>query len=309
MSRIVVTLITIMMALLTVATMVALVVEQRRGKEVERKAMEIAALSQDSAKDSEKESPGGIPPDYSRFKIIQGGDGREMVVIPAGPFLMGSGPEGDFDEQPQRAVFLEAYAMDKYEVTHADYERFARMLKRPLPVIPVFEDDLRLLTGARLPVVGVMWVDAFAYCKWAGNRLPTEAEWEKAARGEEGRTWPWGSRFDSHRANGRGEEDGYKYSAPVGQYESGRSPYGLYDMSGNVSEWVSDWYDQFYYKKAPFNNPQGPEDPDINKVVVYRGGSYNSIAHDLRASKRFGGAHPERGESSVGFRCARDFDA
>jgi len=299
MNRIVIISIVVTMAVLTVLTMAALIVEQKKGRNIEEQAKKIISEKGDILPDMATK-------DYSWFKTIRGGDGLEMVLIPPGPFLMGSGADGDFDEQPQRAVYLDAYYMNKYEVTHVDYRRFAKMLKRPMPVVPVFEDDIKLLQGDRFPVVGVMWVDAFAYCKWAGNRLPTEAEWEKAARGEEGQQWPWGDIFNPKLANGRGEEDGFRYSAPVGHFEQGRSPYGLYDMAGNVSEWVSDWYDQFYYKKSPFTNPKGPENPDITKVVVYRGGSYNSIAHDMRASKRFGGAHPERGESTVGFRCARD---
>ena len=245
--------------------------------------------------------------DYSQFETIKGGDGREMVLIPAGSFTMGGGADGDLDEQPQRVIYLDAFYMDKYEVTNADYARFTNMLKRPGPMIPVFEDDENLLKGDDQPVVGVAWVDAVAYCRWAGNRLPTEAEWEKAARGEDAVKWPWGDSFHASHVNGHGSQDGYKYSAPVGSFESGRSPYGLYDMAGNVSEWVADWYDQFYYKDAPFKNPTGPEDPGIIKVLSYRGGSYNSTAHDLRASKRFGGSHPERGESTVGIRCARDY--
>lgn len=286
------------MVLLTIITMVALIVEQRKGEKLEEEAKRIEVTDTDL--------PDVAVADFRKLKTTLGGDQREMVFIPAGPFIMGGGPEGDFDEHPQRVVYLDAYYMDIYEVTNADYRRFAKMLKRPFPEIPVFEDDVRLLQKDRQPVVGVMWTDAFAYCKWAGNRLPTEAEWEKAARGEGGRIWPWGDAFSLKLANGRGEEDGFKYSAPVGSYPGGRGPYGLYDMAGNVSEWVSDWYDQFYYKKSPAKNPKGPENPDISKVVVYRGGSYHSIPHDVRTSKRFGGAHPERGESTVGFRCARD---
>ena len=294
--------ITIVMAALAVLTMVALVREAGRGKAAEQSAKKARATKPPSSQKIELQN-------FSALKTLRGGDDREMVQIPAGPFLMGGGTVGDFDEQPQRVIYLDAYAIDLYEVTHADYRRFAGMLGRPMPVIPVFEDDVALLTGDRQPVVGVRWIDAFDYCKWAGGRLPTEAEWEKAAAGEEGNTWPWGKVFDARVVNGRGEEDGFKYSSPVGSFEAGRSVYGLYDMSGNVAEWVSDWYDQFYYKKAPFKNPKGPEEPDFNKVVVYRGGSYSHTAHDLRAAKRFGGAHPERGENNVGFRCARDPDA
>jgi len=298
MSRGVVLGICITMALLTILTMVALVVESRRSRKVTEAAMQM--------KTEEAALPTMKTVDYSQFETIVGGDGREMVLIPAGSFTMGGGPEGNFDEQPQRVIYLDAYYMDKHEVTNADYQRFAKMLKRPLPVIPVFEDDVNLLKGETQPVVGVTWIDAFAYCKWAGKRLPTEAEWEKAARGENGQTYPWGDEFNAKLTNGLGEEDGFKYTAPIGSFEQGRSPYGLYDMAGNVAEWVSDWYDQFYYKTAPFKNPQGPAEPDINKVLVYRGGSYHSSAHDLRASRRFGGAHPERGESTVGIRCAKD---
>ncbi len=292
----------ILMAVLTIVTMVALVNESRKGKALEQQAKTMIT--------EEEARPLPVAPvDYSLYKTTLGGDGRTMVLIPAGIFPMGGEEEGDFDEQPQRIIFLSAYYIDQYEVTNKDYKRFATMLKRKIPEIPVFEDDVTLLMGDDQPVVGVTWIDAVAYCKWAGNRLPTEAEWEKAARGTDGRTWPWGDRFDARLVNGRDEKDGFRYSAPVGRFESGRSFYGLYDMGGNVSEWVSDWYDQFYYKTAPLENPKGPEVPDINKVLVYRGGSYMSNAHDLRVSKRFGGAHPERGESTVGFRCAKDANA
>ncbi len=288
----------ILMAILTIVTMVALINESYKAKALREKAKKIPT----------KEETVSVPTssDYSGYKKIVGGDGQTMVFIPAGIFPMGAGEEGDFDEQPERIVFLDAYYIDQYEVSNKSYQRFATMLKRKMPDIPVFEDDISLLKGENQPVVGATWVDAFAYCKWAGKRLPTEAEWEKAARGMDERKWPWGSVFNQKLANGRGEVDGFKYTSPIGSFEHGRSFYGLYDMAGNVSEWVADWYDQFYYKKAPLQNPKGPEKPDINKVLVYRGGSYVSNGHDMRVSKRFGGAHPERGESTVGFRCAKN---
>ncbi|MFQ5597535.1 MAG: formylglycine-generating enzyme family protein, partial [Nitrospiria bacterium] len=286
------------MVFLTVLIAISLVVES-----VKSKRMHEATRSIDVKK---KDIPEVRKADFSAFEIIRGGDGRDMVLIPGGSFTMG-GEDGDFDEQPKRVIYLDPFYIDKYEVTNESYTRFTKMLKRSPAIIPVFEDDVNLLKGDKQPVVGVTWIDAVAYCKWAGNRLPTEAEWEKAARGEDGMKWPWGETFDHKAVNGRGEEDGFKYSAPVGSFERGRSPYGIYDMAGNVSEWVADWYDQFYYKDAPFKNPKGPKDPGIIKVLSYRGGSYHSTSHDLRASKRFGGAHPERGESTVGIRCARDY--
>ncbi len=299
MSRKAIIIVSIAMGFFTLLIAVALVVESMKSEKLQ-KAAELLKLEEQPISDLKTV-------DYSAFEIIKGGDGREMVLIPSGSFTMGGGKEGDFDEQPQRVIYLDAFYIDKYEVTNASYTRFTKMLKRMPPSIPVFEDDEALLKGENQPVVGVSWIDAVAYCKWAGNRLPTEAEWEKAARGPDGGKYPWGDSFHASRVNGLGEEDGYKYSAPVGSFESGRSPYGLYDVSGNVSEWVLDWYDEFYYKEAPFKNPTGPEDGGIRQVLSYRGGSYNSSLHDLRASKRFGGAHPKRGESTVGIRCAREY--
>lgn len=290
----------VLMVALTLALGAALVYESIKGK--------ISGEQAKGIKTTKKQSASLPLQDYSAYKTIIGGDGTKMVLIPAGIFPLGGGENGDFDEQPQRIIFLDAYYIDQYEVTNQNYKRFVSMVGGKMPEIPVFEDDVKLLEGDEYPVVGVTWLDAVAYCKWAGKRLPTEAEWEKAARGTEERTWPWGNTFDPLLTNGRGDEDGFKYSSPVGSFEQGRSFYGLYDMAGNVSEWVADWYDQFSYKSAPDRNPKGPERPDINQVLVYRGGSYISNAHDLRASKRFGGAHPKRGESTVGIRCARDVE-
>ncbi len=299
MSRKVILIVTSVMVFLTLLIAVALIVESEKSKKIRKQAR--------NTESKKKDVPAIEKVDYSMFETILGADGREMVLIPSGSFIMGNAEAGDFDEQPERVIYLDAYYIDKYEVSNADYNRFTKMLKRPSPMIPVFEDDVNLLKEDRQPVVGVSWEDAVDYCQWARNRLPTEAEWEKAARGEDGLKWPWGDTFNAFFVNARGLEDSYKYSSPVGSFENGRSPYGLYDMAGNVSEWVADWYDQFYYKDAPFKNPKGPEEPGITKVLSYRGGSYLNTAHDLRASKRFGGAHPKRGESTVGFRCARDY--
>ncbi|MBI3603143.1 MAG: formylglycine-generating enzyme family protein [Nitrospirae bacterium] len=241
------------------------------------------------------------PRDFSMYKIVMGEDGREMVQIPEGPFTMGS-QEGDPDEAPEHQVYLRTFYMDKKEVTQGDYERYVKMTKRGKPFVPVFEDDQSKILKPDLPAMGISWADAEAYCKWAGKRLPTEAEWEKAARGESKRRYPWGDEFGAGHANVDGDEDGVKYLAPPGSFESGRSQYGLYDMTGNVAEWVADTYDEHYYKKAPYRDPPGPEDGQ-HKVI--RGGSWRETQHNARLAKRFQ-AKMWRTDSTIGIRCAKD---
>ncbi len=241
------------------------------------------------------------PQDYSMYKTLIGDEGREMVQIPEGPFTMGS-HEGDPDEAPVHQAYLASFYLDKKEVTQGEYDRFVRMTKRAKPMVPVFEDDLGKILKPELPAVGVSWPDAFAYCRWAGKRLPTEAEWEKAGRGEGRRRYPWGDEFVNGRANLDGAEDGYQYMASPGSFESGRSPYGLYDMTGNVAEWVADTYDEKYYRETPYRNPPGP--PDGQHKVI-RGGSWRETPHNARLSKRFQ-AKIWRTDSTIGFRCAKD---
>lgn len=240
------------------------------------------------------------PRDFSVYKTISGDDGREMVEIPEGPFTMGS-KEGDPDEAPEHQIFLSAYYMDKREVTQGEYDRFVRMTKRGKPFVPVFEDDQSKILKPELAAMGMSWNDADAYCKWAGKRLPTEAEWEKAGRGEGKRRYPWGDDFGSGDANVDGDEDGFKYLAPPGSFESGRSPYGLYDMTGNVAEWVADAYGEQYYQKTPYRDPKGP---DEGQHKVIRGGSWRETQHNARLSKRFQ-AKMWRTDSTIGIRCAR----
>lgn len=241
------------------------------------------------------------PRDFSIYKTIVGDEGREMVQIPEGPFTMGSS-EGDPDEAPEHQLYLRAYYIDKKEVTQAEYDRYVRMTKRGKPFVPVFEDDISKIMKPELPAMGMSWSDAVAYCKWAGKRLPTEAEWEKAGRGESKRRYPWGDEFGSGHANLDGDTDGFPYLAPPGSFESGRSPYGLYDMTGNVAEWVADTYDEQYYQKSPYRDPTGAEDGQ-HKVI--RGGSWRETPQGARLSKRFQ-AKMWRTDSTIGIRCARD---
>lgn len=241
--------------------------------------------------------------DFSRFKTITGKDGAGMVLIPEGPFEMGSLPSGgDPDEMPLHAVYLLAFYIDLTEVTQAQFSQFSFAMGYPKPVVPVFQEELSLITRPDLPVVGVSWDAAKSYCQWVGKRLPTEAEWEKAAGGDQSNKWPWGNDPVEKAVNLLGEEDGYNYLAPPGQFILGRSPYGLYDMAGNAAEWVSDGYDPHYYKEAPFKIPKGPEK---GKFRVYRGGSWNDSLVNLRVAKRFAAA-PHQTSAVIGFRCAMD---
>jgi formylglycine-generating enzyme required for sulfatase activity len=240
--------------------------------------------------------------DFSMYKTLIGDDNREMVEIPEGPFTMGTG-DGDPDEGPPHPVYLKTFYIDLKEVTQADYERYVNMTKRDRPKVPVFEDDVAKLVGPDYPVVAVTWNDAFGYCRWAGKRLPTEAEWEKAARGEGKRRYPWGDKFEYQFANVDGEEDAFRYLAPVGSFEVGRSPFGLYDATGNAAEWVMDNYSPEYYQHAPYRDPLGPKDEDVYKVI--RGGSWRESRIGARVTKRFS-AKMWRTDASVGFRCAKD---
>lgn len=198
-----------------------------------------------------------------------------MVYIPQGYFQMGTS-SGKEDAKPVHFVFTPGYYIDKYEVSNKKYAAFMQATGHPAPK---FWEDSRF-NDPDQPVVGVSWHDAMAYAKWKGRRLPTEAEWEKAARGNDGRLWPWGKKFDKginfFFLNIFGENDNYPYTAPVNYYHSGVSPFGLYNTAGNVWEWCLDWYDENYYRVSPEINPEGPQGP--LKMKVLRGGSWiNSI--------------------------------
>ena len=243
--------------------------------------------------------------DFSSVKTITMPDGSVLDLIPPGIFLRGSRPgEGDTDEMPQLPVYVSAFYMDQYEVTNGQYEQFRKAAQFSKPFIPFFEDEITKITAANLPAVGVSWDGATAFCKWAGKRLPTEAEWEKAARWEDGRKWSWGNTDEVGRANLAGDDDGVRYTAPPGTFPAGRSPYGPYDMIGNVGEWVSDWYEEDYYSKAPQKDPKGPEK---SRNRVFRGGSWNDMSLNARAAKRFA-AVPHRTDAIIGFRCAMDLE-
>ncbi len=230
-----------------------------------------------------------------------------MVTIPAGPFKMGSVEgKGRDDERPQRDVHLEAFAIDQVEVTNERYLAFVKATGHRNPPNPYGTGALFSAKGIEhLPVVQVTWYDANAYCSWAKKRLPTEAEWEKAARGTDGRLYPWGNEPPStRRAIFDLEWNGEKTMRPVGTMPEGDSPYGVKDMSGNAREWVEDWYDPEYYKNAPDRNPKGPAKGVVRSI---RGGSWHSPTWDIGAASRGRGGFALQ-THGTGFRCARSLE-
>ncbi|HIG53065.1 MAG TPA: hypothetical protein EYQ18_03595 [Candidatus Handelsmanbacteria bacterium] len=222
-----------------------------------------------------------------------------MVYIPARPFVMGGMDEDSpRNERPAHSVVLGAYFIGKYPVTNLDFYKFVENTGHKPPIHwsqGTYPADL-----GYHPVVNVTWQDAQAYAEWKGGRLPTEAEWEKAARGTDERHYPWGNRFvDGERCNGN---NAVGTTTMVNEFPEGRSPYGVWDMCGNVYEWCADYYDEDYYKTSPSSNPKGP-DGDQERVV--RGGSYMETRAGLRVTHREGVKEVACRET-IGFRIAMD---
>ena len=264
---------------------------------------------------SKSKTPGNI--DLPK-EIVHEKDGSTMVLIPAGEFIMGSTDEEISrwedeaealsarrwftDEAPQHRVYLAAYYIDKYEVTNAQYCKFVAETNHPPPRYRRRRRGGRTFDKPDLPVMGVNWEDAVAYAKWVGKRLPTEAEWEKAARGTDGIHYPWGNVFDHAKCNAylRGSIG----PQPVGSCPQGASPYGVLDMAGNIWEWCADWHSSDYYAKSPYENPQGPK---TGEEKVLRGGAWwvRMPASETRCAYRGGNAPSER-HSNYGFRLVKE---
>ena len=230
----------------------------------------------------------------------RGTKGGIMVYVPAGDFTMGCDisidKNCDSNSNPKHLVYLNAFYIDKYEVTQEEYDECVNVGScRPNEKYSGFSE-------IRHPVVGVTWEDAKKYCDWAGKKLPTEAEWEKAARGSDGRQYPWGNEINSSKSNYA--VSGINVTKIVGIYPSGASPYGAMDMAGNAWEWVSDFYDEKYYANRPGSNPQGPPN---GKNRSLRGGSWYSYAVSLQTFNR-GHNNPTYYDYTIGFRCAKGKD-
>jgi formylglycine-generating enzyme required for sulfatase activity len=246
----------------------------------------------------------------------------DMVLVPAGFFLMGtdevqleaiaeeSGMTKPWmlDAAPSHRIYLPPFSIDRYEVTNGDYSRFVEA--KGFPVLPHWLGGRPRPDQERLPVIYVNWEEANAYCRWLGKRLPSEAEWEKAARGPDGWIYPWGFFFDYRRANVGGLQSG---SMPVGSFPRGQSPYGAFDMIGNVWEWTADWY-------RPYPGTSYTSDEFGEKVRVARGNSWAGLGHfppkvledvkavEARATYRLY-FPPNIALEDVGFRCAKDVSA
>ena len=225
-----------------------------------------------------------------------------MVLVPVGEFTMGS-EQGDTDEQPVHRVFLDSFYVDAFEVTNGRFAKFVAAIQSEPPW--GFADQETPVLHAEQPVRWVNWLEATGYCLWAGKRLPTEAEWEKAARGTDGRIYPWGNEPPISAQAVFGLNEGAETVSPIGNRELGRSPYGVHDLAGNLYEWVADWYDEAVYTTNPTINPRGPVE---GAAKVQRGGSYLNNPYRLRAAFRSKG-DPTEHAPNVGFRCAQDAPA
>jgi formylglycine-generating enzyme required for sulfatase activity len=281
-------------------------IEIRAAIEAVRKAMQsgtpeekaaswkaLAALSAYSGREEAARKAAAFEAYVERFRRLQVlAEKIGMVVVPAGQFRRGNA-RGDADEGPERSLTLKTYLIDRTEVAAEVYGRCVDA-GRCGPTAGGGG------VSGQLPVTGVSWQDAAAYCTFAGKRLPTEAEWEKAARGADGRTYPWGERLTCLRAN----YDACNKEGPiaVGSLPEGASLYGALDMVGNVWEWTADWYVGDYYASAPDRDPPGPQD-GTQKVI--RGGAFNAPPRSLSASYR-SRSQPNARLKNLGFRCARD---
>jgi formylglycine-generating enzyme required for sulfatase activity len=248
------------------------------------------------------QSPAPAPSLGVGSTLVSDLDSMTLLYVPAGEFIMGN-DNGALDEQPAHRVYLDAFWIDQSEVTNHMYSLCVDAKECQLP------KDLRSFTRNHYygntgfdnyPVIQVDWNMAQKYCTWAGRRLPTEAEWEKAARGMDGNIYPWGN--DAPNATLLNYNYNAQDTTGVNSYAAGMSPYGAYDMLGNVWEWVSDWYDPMYYQSSPPSNPKGPA---TESARVHRGGSWRDDVSYISAAKRDSG-DPAYADFYLGFRCAMD---
>ncbi len=256
------------------------------------------------------------PPDPDRVTIVNPGQATRafssenpqvivqeaMVFVPPGEFIQGT-TRGGFNERPERLVTLRGFWIDRHEVTNHQYGRFVEQTEHRKPGPPSrYAKRLSQLRGPNQPVAYVSWYDANDYCHWRGIRLPTEAEWEKAMRGLDGRLWPWGNSPRPGKANLGGGEDGYEATAPVGSFPLDRSPYGVHDGFGNLMEWAADWYEE--QSGVHSDESRTTNFADRGGYKTLRGAGYTSHGTDLRITTR-SFMVPDFRDETIGFRCAK----
>ena len=236
-----------------------------------------------------------------RREILPEANTKRLFPIPASPFTMGGRDEDSpRNETPVHTVHMPTYYIQPFPVTNQDYREFVQCTGRNSPIH--WQRGAPPTGMGKHPVVNVTWQDARAYAEWMGARLPTEAEWEKAARGTDERSYPWGNNFVEGLKCNAGGANGT--TTAVDEFPEGRSPYGMWDMSGNVNEWCADYYDEEYYKGPSTTNPQGPEG---GQERVIRGGDYQEVRAGLRATHR-AGVSEVSSRDNIGFRIAMNAD-
>jgi serine/threonine-protein kinase len=228
-------------------------------------------------------------------------DGMPQMFVPAGDFIMGYDAGTDDAERPAHIVFISAFWIDQTEVTNNQYSACVATRACTPPASASSSARTDYLTNpqfANYPVTQVSWFQAQVYCEWAGRRLPSEAEWEKAARGTDGRLYPWGNSFERF---GNFFHPGSGDTQPVGSYPQGAGPYGSFDMTGNVWEWVADWYQRDFYSTSPATNPTGPS---AGQERILRGGGWSTNEYAFITTFNRFSRPPSHYGNSIGFRCA-----
>ncbi len=249
-------------------------------------------------------------PNGGTIDVVLSGETEEldMVLIPSGEFLMGTKDDkGRPDEYPQHKIYLGSFYLDRFEATGEDFQKYLSNNPDQHPTIVGWWGRQVRPEMKKRPVIGLSWKRCNDYCEWKGKRLPTEAEWERAAAGLEGRKYPWGSDTPNKKKANFNRccfiMKGLTTSE-VGSYLLGATPEGIYDLAGNIAEWVYDWYDKNYYKNSEYSNPRGPKNGTHRTI---RGGAWNSLSGYIRSSARFG-FDEAKDFYGIGCRCAKSLN-
>ena len=271
--------------------------QESRHREMKQRLMKVRSSRDEMERRQDELERAWDELEQTRTDLLAEANKKRMICVEGGSFTMGGrDQESPPNQRPVHTVYVNTFHINPFPVTNQDYREFVRVTGHRAPIHwqrGTFPSGL-----GNHPVVNVSWQDAMAYAEWCGARLPTEAEWEKAARGTDERPYPWGDRFvEGDRCNSNGMVG---TTTQVDEFPDGRSAYGLWDMAGNVNEWCHDYYDEEYYANSPGSNPSGPEG---GQERVVRGGCHVDTRASLRTSHRAGAAETYTRET-VGFRIA-----